>query len=163
MRMAELAIDRRHRFMVFRPPTTATKPPLVALDLPGISGEQVDVLRQMIAPHLGEGFILAVDGEVVARGPAVEEQHPALHEVMRLTEMAVQQHEYMCAELRRMREEYEQDFAQERTILRTLRGRWLERVCDDQVRGEDALRYLVESARAVAKKTDPPPKPDGEA
>jgi len=40
-----------------------------------------------------------------------------------------------------MREEYEQDFARERTALRTLRGRWLERVCDDQVRGEDALRY----------------------
>lgn len=146
--------------MVFKMPLTATKPPLVALDLPGISGEQIEVLRQIIAPHLGDGFVLAVDSEIVARGPVMEEQPAPLHEIMRLTEMAVQQHEYMCAELRRMREEYEQDFAQERTILRTLRGRWLERVCDDQVRGEDALRYLVESARSVAKKGDPP-KPDG--
>ena len=162
MRMADHAIDRLHRFTVLKMPAAATKPPLVALDLPGISGEQVAVLRQMIAPHLGVGFVLAVDGEVVARGPVVEEQHPApLQEVTRLTEMAVQQHEYMCAELRRMRDEYEQDFTQERNILRTLRGRWLERVCDDQVRGEDALRYLVETARSVAKKADPP-KTDGE-
>jgi len=162
MRMADHPIERRHRFMVFKMPLTATKPPLVALDLPGISGEQIEVLRQIIAPHLGDGFVLAVDSEIVARGPVMEEQPAPLHEVMRLTEMAVQQHEYMCAELRRMREEYEQDFAQERTILRTLRGRWLERVCDDQVRGEDALRYLVETARSVAKKADPP-KPDGES
>lgn len=72
-------------------------------------------------------------------------------------ETAVQHHEYLCAELRRMREEYEQEFAQERAILRTLRQRWIERVCDDQVRGEDALRYLVETARSVTKKSDPPP------
>ena len=77
-----------------------------------------------------------------------------------LTETAVQHHEYLCAELRRMREEYEQEFAQERAILRTLRQRWIERVCDDQVRGEDALRYLVETARSVTKKSDPPPTSD---
>lgn len=161
MRMADHAIERLHRFTVFRGPAAAAKPPLVALDLPGIGGEQAEVLRQMIGPHLGAGCVLAIDGEIVARGP-VEEQHPvSFNEVMRLTEMAVQQHEYMCAELRRMREEYEQDFAQERAILRTLRGRWLERVCDDQVRSEDALRYLVDTVRSLVKKTDPP-KPDGE-
>jgi hypothetical protein len=69
--------------------------------------------------------------------------------------MAVQHHEYLCAELRRMREEYEQEFAQERAIMRVLRQRWMERTCDDQVRGEDALRYLVETMRSVAKKTEP--------
>jgi hypothetical protein len=35
MRMADHAIDRRHRFMVFKMPSAATKPPLVALDLAG--------------------------------------------------------------------------------------------------------------------------------
>lgn len=28
--------------------------------------------------------------------------------------------------------------------------------CDDQVRGEDALRYVVETMRSMAKKTEPP-------
>ena len=70
--------------------------------------------------------------------------------------MAIQQHEYLCADLRRMREEYEQEFAQERVILRTLRQRWLERVCDDQVRGEDAVRFFVEAARSAAKKSESP-------
>jgi hypothetical protein len=41
--------------------------------------------------------------------------------VHQLTEMAVQQHEYYCAELKRMRQEYEEDFAPERAILRALR------------------------------------------
>ena len=98
----------------------------------------------------------------MARGPDAADR-PGLQspqEVQRLTEMAVQQHEYMCAELRRMRDEYEQEFAQERAILRTLRQRWIERVCDDQVRGEDALRFLVETARSVAKKTEPATTPD---
>jgi hypothetical protein len=109
-------------------------------------------------PNLGAGFVLAVDGEVVARGagavvPAVD---PALAQVQRLTEMAVQQHEYLCAEMRRIRDEYEQDHAEERAILRTLRQRWMARVCDDQVRGEDALRYVVEAARSMVKKEEPP-------
>jgi len=39
MRTADHAIDRLHRFMVFKMPSAATKPPFVALDLPGISGE----------------------------------------------------------------------------------------------------------------------------
>ena len=38
----------------------------------------------MIAPHLGDGFVLAVDGEIVARGPVMEEQPAPLHEVMRV-------------------------------------------------------------------------------
>ena len=53
-----------------------------------------------------------------------------------------------------MREEYEQEFAQERAIMRALRQRWMERTCDDQVRGEDALRYVVETMRSMAKKTE---------
>jgi len=135
---------------------------MTALELPGVSKENVDLLRQLVAPYLGAGFVLAIDAEVVARGPDAADR-PGLQspqEVQRLTEMAVQQHEYMCAELRRMRDEYEQEFAQERAILRTLRQRWIERVCDDQVRGEDALRFLVETARSVAKKTEPATTPD---
>lgn len=160
MRMADKEIDRRFRFMVLRPPDAAIGSATVALDLPGISREHVDVLRELIAPNLGPGFVLTINGEAVAYGPGiVEDRHPApFRDVQRLTEMAVQQHEYMCAELRRMRDEYEQDFVQERNILRTLRGRWLERVLDDQVRGEDALRYLVETIRSAAK----PPKSDSE-
>ena len=160
MRMADKEIDRRFRFMVLRPPDAVIGSASVALDLPGISREHVDVLRELIAPILGPGFVLTINGEAVAHGPGiVEDRHPApFRDVQRLTEMAVQQHEYMCAELRRMRDEYEHDFVQERNILRTLRGRWLERVLDVQVRGEDALRYLVETIRSAAK----PPKPDGE-
>jgi len=79
-----------------------------------------------------------------------------LAQIQRLTEMAVQQHEYLCGELRRVRDEYEQDYAEERAITRTLRQRWIARVCDDQVRGEDAIRYFVESARSMTKKDDPP-------
>lgn len=41
--------------------------------------------------------------------------------------------------------------------MRTLRQRWMERICDDQVRGEDAIRYLVETVRsATTTKTEPP-------
>ena len=96
---------------------------------------------------------------IVARGPEAPEQSSAevsSQQVQRLTEMAVQHHEYLCAELRRMREEYEQEFAQERAAMRTLRQRWMERICDDQVRGEDAIRYLVETVRSGTKKSEPP-------
>lgn len=156
MRMADNEMDRRFRFTVLRPPAAANGTSTVALDLPGIGREHVDVLRELIAPNLGPGFVLTINGEAVARGPAADDRQPApLREVQRLTEMAVQQHEYMCAELRRMRDEYEQDFAQERAILRTLRGRWLERVLDDKVHGEDALRYLVETIRSATKKPEP--------
>ena len=163
MRMPEKEMDRRFRFTVLRPPDAANGTSTVALDLPGIGREHVDVLRELIAPNLGPGFVLAVNGEAVAHGPGMaDDRQPApFREVQRLTEMAVQQHEYMCAELRRMRDEHEQDFSHERAILRTLRGRWLERVLDDQVRGEDALRYVVETVRSAAKKTEPP-KADGE-
>lgn len=156
--MAESELDRRYRFTVLRPVDVVAGKPMTALELPSISREQLDLLRQLLAPFLGAGFALAIDGEVVARGPegpALSSAQQSPQQVQQLTEMAVQQHEYLCAELRRMREEYEQEFAQERAILRTLRQRWIERVCDDQVRGEDALRYLVESFRSAAKKSEP--------
>ena len=131
----------------------------MALDLPGISRQHVDLLRALVAPYLGAGCDLAIDGEVVARGPEGVESSPgpSVSQVQRLTEMAVQQHEYLCAELRRMRDEFEAEFAAERTLLRVLRQRWMERVCDDKVRGEDALRYLFEAGYAVATKADPSP------
>ena len=98
----------------------------------------------------------------MARGPegVGASSGPAVLQVQRLTEMAVQQHEYLCAELRRIRDEFEAEFAPERALLRVLRQRWMERVCDDKVRGEDALRYLFEAGYAVATKSDPsPPTP----
>lgn len=48
-----------------------------------------------------------------------------------------------------------------RRRLAAVRQRWLERICDDQVRGEDMLRFLVESAHSAAKKAAPP-KPGDE-
>ncbi len=153
-------MDRRYRFTVLRPVDAATGQPTTALELPAVSPEHLDILRQLIAPYLGAGFVLAIDGAIVARGPEAPEPPPAdssSQQVQRLTEMAVQHHEYLCAELRRMREEYEQEFAQERAAMRTLRQRWMERICDDQVRGEDAIRYLVETVRsATTTKTEPP-------
>ncbi len=158
MRMADNELDRRHRFTVLRPADASGSRP-VALDLPGISREHVDLLRALVAPYLGVGCDLAIDGEVVARGPEGVESSPgpSVSQVQRLTEMAVQQHEYLCAELRRMRDEFEAEFAAERTLLRVLRQRWMERVCDDKVRGEDALRYVFETGYAVATKADPSP------
>ena len=157
--MAEKSMDRRYRFTVLRPVDATTGRPTTAIELPGVSQEHLDLLRQLIAPYLGAGFVLAIDGAIVARGPESLEPPSAdsSQQVQRLTEMAVQHHEYLCAELRRMREEYEQEFAQERAAMRTLRQRWMERICDDQVRGEDAIRYLVETVRSAATtKTEPP-------
>ena len=139
--------------MMLGPVDGATGRPTVVVELVDVETAHVDLLRRLLGPNLRAGFSMAVDGEVVAREPDPPER---LAQVQRLTEMAVQQHEYLCAELRRMRDEYEQEFAQERAILRTLRQRWLERICDDRVRGEDALRYVFESARSAAKKDDPP-------
>lgn len=155
--MADVEMGR-HRVTVLRPADSSASSPTIALEIPGITREQVEVLRQLVGPNLGAGFVLAVDGEVVVRGAgaAVPAVDPALAQVQRLTEMAVQQHEYLCAEMRRLRDEYEQDHAEERAILRTLRQRWMARVCDDQVRGEDALRYVVEAARSMVKKEEPP-------
>jgi hypothetical protein len=155
--MADVEMGR-HRVTVLRPADSSASSPTIALEIPGINREQVELLRQLVGPNLGAGFVLAVDGEVVARGAgtAVPAVDPALAQVQRLTEMAVQQHEYLCAEMRRIRDEYEQDHAEERAILRTLRQRWMARVCDDQVRGEDALRYVVEAARSMVKKEEPP-------
>ncbi len=155
--MADAEMER-HRVTVLRPADSPASSPTIVLEIPGVRREQVELLRQIVGPNLGVGFVLAIDGEVVARGAgaAAPTVDPALAQVQRLTEMAVQQHEYMCAELRRMRDEYEQDHAEERAILRTLRQRWMARVCDDQVHGEDALRYVVEAARSMAKKDEPP-------
>ena len=121
--------------------------------------DEVDLLRGLVAPFLGAGCDLAIDGEVVARGPEGVESSPgpSTLQVQRLTEMAVQQHEYLCAELRRIRDEFEAEFAPERALLRVLRQRWMERVCDDRVRGEDALRYVFETAHAAATKADSSP------
>ena len=143
----------RHRFTVLRPADSSASSPTIALEIRGISREQVELLCQLVGPSLGAGFVLAGDGEVVARGAeaAAPTVDSALAQVQRLTEMAVQQHEYLCAELRRIRDEQEQEHAEERAIVRTLRQRWMARVCDDRVRGEDALRYVVGTARSMTK------------
>lgn len=150
-----------HTFTVFRP-AGSTGRALIAFELQGATQEQIEQLRKQIEPGLGCGFVVAVDGEIVARGPAEPSPAAGPHELAaalfeetarrthQLTEMAVQQHEYCCAELQRMRREYEEDFAQERAILRALRQRWLERILDDNARGEDALRYLFGAMRAAA-------------
>jgi len=144
---------RRRRFTILGPGDPLTGRQTISAELAEADPEQVDLLLRLLTPGLGAGHAIAVEGQIVAQGPEPP-MRPSPRQVQQLTEMAVQQHEYLCAELRRMREEYEQEFAQERVILRTLRQRWLERICDDQVRGEDALRFLVESARSTAKKTD---------
>lgn len=135
--------------MVLGPVDGATGRPTVVVELDDVEAAHLDLMRRLLGPNLRGGYAIAVDSEVVARGPDPQEH---LAQVQRLTEMAVQQHEYICAELRRMRDEYEQEFAQERVILRTLRQRWLERICDDRARGEDALRYAFET---FVKKVDP--------
>lgn len=154
-------MEHRHTFTVGRPTGAGAGRGVIALELKGITMEQVEQLRRQIEPGLGAGFVLAIDGEVVARGPAdalaaaPPELAAALFEetarrTHQLTEMAVQQHEYCVAELQRMRRDYEEEFAAERAILRTLRQRWLERILDDNVRGEDALRYLFGAVRSAA-------------
>ncbi|MEZ4452935.1 MAG: hypothetical protein R3B09_25980 [Nannocystaceae bacterium] len=57
-------------------------------------------------------------------------------------QLAVQQHEY-CRRLQRVQRDYE--VAQERAILRTLRQRWLERVCGDKV--ERRTRFALRLRR----------------
>lgn len=158
MRMAELV--GRHRIMMLGPIDAGTGRPTVVVNVADLETAHLDLLRRLLEPNLGAGIALMIDGQVVARGPDPLER-ASLPQVQRLTEMAVQQHEYLCAELRRMRDEYEQDFAQERAILRTLRERWLERVCDDQVHGEDAIRYFVESLGNIGKKMTPPSSAGG--
>lgn len=165
MRMVKSSeTDRRFRITVYRPQGSASRPQVVALDLQDATAEQLEQTRALVDGHLGPGFVVAVDGEIIARGPVADDlQVPAfvpaavppvdvmLEHSRRLTELAVQQHEYCYAELQRIRRDYEEDFAQERAILRTLRQRWLEWVCDDKVRGEDALRYAFDLARSVVK------------
>ena len=87
---------------------------------------------------------------------AIEEQ------ARRLTEMAVQQHEYCYAELQRMRRDYEEEFAQERTLLRTLRQRWMEWICDDKIRVDDVLRFLGDTVTSALKGKDKAADPPSE-
>ena len=85
-------MDRRYRFTVLRPVDATTGRPTTALELPGVSPEHLDILRQLIAPYLGAGFVLAIDGAIVARGPEALEQplvDSSSQQVQRLTEMAV--------------------------------------------------------------------------
>lgn len=78
----------------------------------------------------------------------------SMRRTQRLTEMAVSQHEYMSEELRRLRGEYEEEFAVERKILRQLRASWLERVCDDQIQVEDIARFIAERFSSTKKAAD---------
>ena len=154
-------MGRNHTYRIVRPHGRSET---TAIDLRGVTTEQLAQLRGLLEPGLGAGFVATVDDEIVARGPAdpstgttLPDLIATLHEenlrrVQQLTEMAVQQHEYCCAELKRMRQEYEEDFAPERAILRTLRQRWIERISDDKVHGEDALRYLADVVRSAAAK-----------
>jgi len=95
--MAENEMDRRYRFSVLQPADAATGQPTTALELPGVSKDHLDLLRQLLGPYLGAGFVLAVDGAVVARGPALSERppSPSPQQVQQLTETAVQHHEYL--------------------------------------------------------------------
>jgi hypothetical protein len=155
-------MGRNQTYRIYRP---QGRREATALELKGIAADQLEQLRRQLEPNLGAGFVAAVDGEIVARGPDDEAPSPDLitapydenlRRVHQLTEMAVQQHEYCCAELKRMRQEYEEDFASERAILRTLRQRWLERISDDKPTGEDALRYFADVMRSVAAKSREP-------
>ena len=152
--MADQLVERRYRFTVLRPLDAVTGRVTTALELPGVGQEHLDFLRQLIAPYLGAGFALAIDGAIVARGPEALEQplvDPSSQQVQRLTEMAVQHHEYLCAELRRMREEYEQEFAQERAIMRALRQRWMERTCDDHGESQGSCRLKFTRRYSAAR------------
>ena len=155
-------MGRNYTYRIYRPQGRSEA---TAIELKGVAADQLEQLRGLLEPNLGAGFVAAVDGDVVARGPgdgtpssdlvaALNEE--SLRRVHQLTEMAVQQHEYCCAELKRMRQEYEEDFASERAILRALRQRWLERICDDKATGEDALRYFADVVRSVAAKSREP-------
>lgn len=155
-------MGRNHTYRIYRPQGRSEA---TALELKGIAADQLEQLRRLLEPSLGAGFVAAVDGEIVARGPGDGTPSPDLitalydenlRRVHQLTEMAVQQHEYCCAELKRLRQEYEEDFASERAILRALRQRWLERICDDKVSGEDALRYFADVVRSAAAKASEP-------
>ena len=109
-----MAMGQDHTYKVYRPLGRGAGATAFALE--GITTEQLEQLRGLLEPNLGPGFVAAVDGEVVARGPAdpsagsPPDLATALHDetlrrVHQLTEMAVQQHEYCCAELKRMRHE----------------------------------------------------------
>lgn len=160
-------VDRRFRFMIYRPLAEGHRR-VVALDLPGLTTEQVEQIAALTRGRLGVGFVASVDDEVVARGPALAETPAAapapaaagatvdlvLDQTRRLTELAVQQHEYCYAELQRLRRDYEEEFQQERAVLRQLRQRWLEAVCDPRVGGEDVVRYIVDKVGAAISQNE---------
>lgn len=74
----------------------------------------------------------------------------ALRRTQRLTDMAVQQHEYMVEELRRQRLTYEEDYAAERELLRRLRADWIERTCNGETRIEDVARFIADQLTSYA-------------
>ena len=157
MRMA-VDPEKRFTFTIARGTAGSRQ---VAVSLRDLKLEQVEHLRDLLAGRLGAGFEALVDGEVVARGPESAGSDVAATPAVgvaaieaqanRLIELTVQQHEYCYAELQRMRRDYEEEFAQERAILRTLRQRWMEWVCDDKVRIEDVMRFVGESVASAIK------------
>ncbi|MBK8261961.1 MAG: hypothetical protein IPK80_11580 [Nannocystis sp.] len=166
--------ERRYRITVFRPDGSAGQQRTVALDITALTAGQLDQLRPLISDYLGPGFVAAVDGEIIARGPASSDPQPVpaiiaprhddiLEPTRRLTELAIQQHEYCYAELQRLRRDYEEEFDQERAILRSLRQRWLEWVCNDKAQPEDALRYLAGVVRDALKRREDGTSGDGSA
>ena len=74
----------------------------------------------------------------------------ALRRTQRLTDMAVQQHEYMVEELRRQRLTYEEDYAAERELLRRLRADWIELTCNGETRIEDVARFIADQLTSYA-------------
>ena len=156
--------EKRFIFTIARSADHSGGPRPIAVEVRDLDRAQVEHLRGLLAGRLGPGYEAAIDGAVVARGPddaaralspspatvalAVEEQ------ARRLTEMAVQQHEYCYAELQRMRRDYEEEFAQERAVLRTLRQRWMEWICDDKIRIDDVLRFLGDTVTSALKDKD---------
>lgn len=127
-------------------------------------------LRRRLGEHVRIlGLVDLTDAELDAHLAAALEHKPSYTQVLeRVLGQAAARRRERCSERRIVEsglpvrktlanfDEYEQDHAEERAILRTLRQRWMARVCDDQVRGEDALRYVVEAARSMVKKEEPP-------
>ena len=68
----------------------------------------------------------------------------SLRQTQRLTEMTVQQHEYMFEELRRLRHIYEEEFSAERALLRQLRAAWIESACSNEAGIEDVVRFIAD-------------------
>lgn len=156
-------LEKRFIFTIARSADQPGGPRPIAVEVRDLDRGQVEHLRGLLAGRLGPGYEAAIDGEVVARGPDDARAHLAApapvslaieEQARRLTEMAVQQHEYCYAELQRMRRDYEEEFAQERAVLRTLRQRWMEWICDDKIRIDDVLRFLGDTVTSALKDKD---------